>query len=187
MSAEALAHVFAIKGVSAEERLCLIWLANAGGSLGYPISAEWIGMGEFMCCHHEHAFSVLHELADKGFVRVGSEADGTPHCVWLTYGGEFFRPIDWTGEIKSRTRRVTALIERDGAGCAYCGCTPVNYEVDHFIPRAKGGADRMNNLVLACPPCNRAKRDSLPEDYLHDRPELFHLLSTNLKYLHEVS
>lgn len=184
MSAEALAHVFSISGVSADERLCLIWLANMGGGLGYPVSPEWIGMGEFMCCHYEHAFNVLHGLAEKGFVRLGSEDDETAHCVWLTYGGEFFRPIDWTGEIKSRNRRVIALIERDGPECVYCRCTPVNYEVDHFIPRSKGGADRMSNLVLACPPCNRLKRDMMPQDFLRDDPIRFRDLRDSLEVLY---
>lgn len=185
MSAAALAHVFAIRGVSADERLCLIWLANMGGDLGYPVTPEWIGMGEFMCCHYEHACNVLHDLADKGLVRLGSEEDGTSHCVWLTYGGEFFRPIDWTAETKNRNRRVTALIERDGPECVYCGSTPINYEVDHFFPRSKGGPDRMNNLVLACPPCNQLKRDKMPQDFLAEDPERFHVLSSNLKWLHE--
>lgn len=184
MSAEALAQVFASKGVTAEERLCLIWLANNGSGLGYPLRPEWIGMAEFMCCHYERAYDVLHDLVDKGLVRLGSEETETTSCVWLVYGGEFFRPIDWMAETKSRSRRVKALIERDGAECSYCGCTPVNYEVDHFIPRSKGGPDRMDNLVLACSPCNRAKRDHMPEDFLADRPDLFHVLSTNLKYPH---
>jgi 5-methylcytosine-specific restriction endonuclease McrA len=33
------------------------------------------------------------------------------------------------------------------------------WEVDHSVPRAKGGTDRLNNLAPACIGCNRSKRD----------------------------
>ena len=32
-------------------------------------------------------------------------------------------------------------------------------EIEHFIPRAKGGSDDESNLWLACPICNRHKGD----------------------------
>ena len=31
------------------------------------------------------------------------------------------------------------------------------FEVDHIVPRAKGGSDHRDNLQLLCPACNRAK------------------------------
>ena len=31
------------------------------------------------------------------------------------------------------------------------------FEVDHFIPRSKGGSDHLENLQLLCPHCNRVK------------------------------
>lgn len=31
------------------------------------------------------------------------------------------------------------------------------FEVDHVVPRAKGGSDHFENLQLLCPACNRAK------------------------------
>lgn len=33
------------------------------------------------------------------------------------------------------------------------------WEVDHSIPSAKGGTDRLNNLRAACVSCNRSKQD----------------------------
>lgn len=37
-------------------------------------------------------------------------------------------------------------------------------EIDHFIPRSKGGSDRVANLVLACHSCNQAKGNTLPQE-----------------------
>lgn len=35
------------------------------------------------------------------------------------------------------------------------------FEIDHIIPIAKGGIDDLRNLCLACPECNRYKRDRI--------------------------
>jgi len=66
----------------------------------------------------------------------------------------------------------------DGPNCAYCGilCRVVVYvdrpysrgrvpnvdpmleaQVDHVLPRSRGGADKMWNAVLACKRCNSSK------------------------------
>ena len=53
------------------------------------------------------------------------------------------------------------IFERDGFACVYCGQTPpgIVLEVDHLIPRARGGLDVSTNLVTACYACNRGKLD----------------------------
>ena len=42
------------------------------------------------------------------------------------------------------------------------------FEVDHVIPRARGGADHLENLQLLCPNCNRIKGDR-PQEWLMAR------------------
>jgi 5-methylcytosine-specific restriction endonuclease McrA len=56
--------------------------------------------------------------------------------------------------------------------CAYCSATGIPLEIDHVQPRAKGGSDRVSNLVIACHPCNQAKGDQPLEMFLADRPEV---------------
>ena len=41
--------------------------------------------------------------------------------------------------------------------CAYCGKKDRNLTKDHMVPIAKGGSDRMDNVVPACFSCNRRK------------------------------
>lgn len=61
------------------------------------------------------------------------------------------------------------LLERHGPICAYCG---VKFHarvmtLDHVTPRRGQTAyDRRDNLVLACPGCNAAKRDQAPLAFL---------------------
>jgi 5-methylcytosine-specific restriction endonuclease McrA len=49
------------------------------------------------------------------------------------------------------------LLEKWGRTCAYCGATGVPLQVEHIVPRTRGGSDRVSNLTLACDPCNKRK------------------------------
>jgi 5-methylcytosine-specific restriction endonuclease McrA len=49
------------------------------------------------------------------------------------------------------------LLEKWGRRCAYCGKTDTPLELEHILPRIKGGTDRVSNLTLSCHSCNQAK------------------------------
>jgi 5-methylcytosine-specific restriction endonuclease McrA len=49
------------------------------------------------------------------------------------------------------------LLEKWGRECAYCAETDTPREVEHIVPRASGGSNRVSNLALACNPCNQEK------------------------------
>lgn len=50
-----------------------------------------------------------------------------------------------------------AVIERDGPACAYCGALPDVPHIDHVVPLASGGTNSLDNLTVACGPCNKSK------------------------------
>ena len=52
-----------------------------------------------------------------------------------------------------------AVFVRDGHRCQYCGAGAEN--IDHVIPRSKGGTHTWDNVVAACRPCNARKEDRL--------------------------
>ena len=59
------------------------------------------------------------------------------------------------------------LLEKFGHRCVYCGGLsrdPV-LNIDHVVPRSRGGTDRVSNLALACRSCNEAKDDRPPEEW----------------------
>src|SRR5688500_15937602 len=67
----------------------------------------------------------------------------------------------------AETRRW--LLAEHGPVCAYCErtFTPSVMTLDHVTPRRGQSAyDRRDNLVLACPECNAAKRDMAPIAFL---------------------
>lgn len=55
-----------------------------------------------------------------------------------------------------------AIFARDGHRCQYCGAAAEN--IDHVIPRSRGGLHSWDNVVASCRPCNARKRDHLLED-----------------------
>lgn len=63
------------------------------------------------------------------------------------------------------------LLEKHGRRCAYCGAEHTPLNIDHIIPRASGGSDRVSNLTLACIPCNQAKGSRSLADFLVHEPE----------------
>jgi 5-methylcytosine-specific restriction endonuclease McrA len=59
------------------------------------------------------------------------------------------------------------LLEKWHRTCAYCGTTDVPLEVEHIVPKSRGGSDRVSNLTLACQPCNERKGNQTAEEFGH--------------------
>lgn len=51
---------------------------------------------------------------------------------------------------------------RDDGTCQYCGRTAEN--VDHVVPRSRGGPHVWENVVAACERCNAHKKDRTPDE-----------------------
>jgi 5-methylcytosine-specific restriction endonuclease McrA len=67
------------------------------------------------------------------------------------------------------TRR--AVFARDGWACQYCGGNAEN--LDHVVPRSRGGLHVWENVVAACRRCNAKKMDRTPQEAgyrLHRQP-----------------
>jgi hypothetical protein len=49
------------------------------------------------------------------------------------------------------------LLEKWDRKCAYCSKTGIPLQIEHIIPKSRGGSDRVSNLTLACEGCNQLK------------------------------
>lgn len=58
------------------------------------------------------------------------------------------------------------LLEKHGRKCFYCDKEVSNFEVEHLIPKAKGGSNRIDNLTLSCHSCNQKKRTLTAEEFI---------------------
>lgn len=78
-----------------------------------------------------------------------------PSVVRLCY----FVKVPYQARVALNRRAVFA---RDGHRCQYCGASAEN--IDHVVPRSKGGSHTWDNVVAACRRCNSHKRDRLLEE-----------------------
>jgi RRXRR protein/HNH endonuclease len=51
--------------------------------------------------------------------------------------------------------------------CAYCGRAGIPLEVEHIVPRIRGGTNRVSNLTLACKTCNQVKGKRTAGEFGH--------------------
>jgi 5-methylcytosine-specific restriction endonuclease McrA len=57
------------------------------------------------------------------------------------------------------------LLEKFRRRCVYCGRTNQPFEIDHVMPQARGGSDRVSNLVLSCHDCNAKKGNKTAAEF----------------------
>ena len=80
------------------------------------------------------------------------------------------------------------VLQKWGHRCAYCDAMDVPLEVEHILPRSRGGSSRESNLTLACVPCNTAKGTQDISVFLaHDPERLAHMLSQAQASLRDVA
>ena len=71
------------------------------------------------------------------------------------------------------------LLEKWARKCAYCGKSNTPLEIEHIIPKIRGGTDRVSNLTLACHKCNQKKGNQTAAEFGH--PEIQKKANQTLK------
>lgn len=64
------------------------------------------------------------------------------------------------------------LLEKWGRRCTYCHITGVPLQIEHIVPRVRGGTDRASNLALACKKCNLEKSNQTATEYGHPEVQM---------------
>jgi 5-methylcytosine-specific restriction endonuclease McrA len=85
----------------------------------------------------------------RGVIRTVSRMYERPSVIRLTYVVK--RP-----RLRVRLSK-REILRRDRYHCQYCGRKADSLTIDHVVPRHRGGEHRWENLVAACPQCNRRK------------------------------
>lgn len=71
------------------------------------------------------------------------------------------------------------LLEKYNRKCCYCGKENVPLEVEHIIPKSRGGTNRIDNLCLSCHECNQKKGNLTAEEFGY--PEVQRQVKETLK------
>jgi 5-methylcytosine-specific restriction endonuclease McrA len=78
----------------------------------------------------------------------------------------FLHRYDRTPRLTVRLTRENIML-RDQHQCQYCARKPAHrtdLNIDHVLPRSRGGPDTWENLVTSCRPCNLRKGRHTPEE-----------------------
>ena len=73
------------------------------------------------------------------------------------------------------------LLEKFNRQCVYCGAVDTRLEVEHLIPRSKGGSNRVSNLAISCHKCNQKKGAKDIKDFLSKKKELLNKILKRVK------
>jgi 5-methylcytosine-specific restriction endonuclease McrA len=84
------------------------------------------------------------------------------------------------GELKGYEVREY-LLEKWDRKCSYCGVENVPLQVEHILPKAKGGTNRISNLCLGCEKCNTKKGAQDIEKFLAKKPEVLKKILSQAK------
>lgn len=95
-------------------------------------------------------------LDGRGAIKTASSSFPRPSIVRLQYMVHRPRP-----RVKLTRREI---FRRDNYTCQYCGQYSKVLTIDHVIPRHRGGLHTWENLVTACPLCNRRKGGRTPQE-----------------------
>lgn len=148
------------------------------------LATRHLSPAEFGCYGRllDHYFATERALpADPvQLTRISGATDAADRCAVARVVAEFFelgadgllhhagadREIAQAARSSGNYARFRSLIfERDGGACVYCGATGDGLELDHVLPRSRGGSDLPDNLALACQTCNRSKGARTPEEW----------------------
>jgi 5-methylcytosine-specific restriction endonuclease McrA len=73
------------------------------------------------------------------------------------------------------------LLEKWNRECSYCGVENVRLQIEHIVPRAKNGSNRISNLCLACDSCNKKKGTLDIEIFLAKKPDILRRILSQAK------
>jgi len=57
------------------------------------------------------------------------------------------------------------LLDKWGRKCVYCNKKNIPLEVEHIIPKSRGGSSRVSNLIISCRKCNLKKGSQTAEEF----------------------
>lgn len=140
----------AVNTCSVERALTLLYTGHAQVVSETNGEYNTFSFGEW--CH-------IHSEADgEDFIRTISIRIRIPRIIVLCFFDRLPRK-----EVKFTRNNV---FERDKNTCQYCGkhFDRKDLNIDHVVPRQRGGRTTWTNVVCSCVPCNRRKGSRTPEE-----------------------
>ena len=90
----------------------------------------------------------LELMRERGRIQHGKRRN------WIKAAGVNYTLAEWQALVVAWDRR-----------CAYCSDGSAKLQPDHRLPVARGGANSIDNILPACPPCNFRKHTMTEEEF----------------------
>ena len=146
---------FGTSGLSLEEEAAYLRIVNAIHKHRAPVPNHDHVLAGLFRSSTRKARSLILALVEAGKIMI---EDGK------IFASDDFEPCGPETRTAIPARVKDQVAARDGLTCRYCGSCNGPLEYDHVFPWSRGGQHTLDNLVVACRPCNRAKRDRTPEE-----------------------
>jgi hypothetical protein len=121
-------------------------------------------------CSVKRAFMLLYQ----GHAQVvdASEGEGSFQTMTFAQWFDFSRGYEGTDVVSTVSFKIRVpkvrhnIFERDHNTCQYCGhkFDRKDLNLDHVIPRERGGETSWENIVCSCVPCNSRKGNRTPSE-----------------------
>lgn len=151
LSSEMICAAMDDRRFTGDKRLCWIAFADNDGICSPASVARWTGRTD------GRARELIEWFRAKGFVR---SVDGVDVC-------HEFSPCHGYREDQPRpvNKKRETVMKKYGGICAYCGDASGPFQIDHIMPKSRGGSNAMDNLAWSCAKCNSEKGAMTPEEW----------------------
>lgn len=108
-------------------------------------------------------------IADRAVeARSGVEAASRLEKTYWIFVARTFKKLRAGNINASSILKENKLLVQQSDRCTYCGVDG-SLQWEHIIPVSRGGPQTIDNLVLSCPACNRAKAARNPIEWYAQR------------------
>ncbi len=145
----------AIGFISVED--CIVNVTRGRACVVHPITFAPLSFDEWVD-QVESEIGTEFEIPDLRWIKTSSSRVPAPEVIVLKEYGK--RPPRKIGYTRGN------LWKRDQYSCQYCGVAlpGSKLQIEHVVPRSRGGPTTWLNTVAACGKCNSHKADRLPSE-----------------------
>lgn len=114
---------------------------------------------------YEYAKLIADRAIEERTSPVPATREGSGYWAFVAYT---FRRLCSEEIAPSDVVRENQILVAEGHRCAYCGSVD-RLQWEHIVPTSRGGPNTIDNMVLACAPCNRDKAARNPIEWYEAR------------------
>jgi hypothetical protein len=166
MSLEMVSFAFEQRNISPALKLAYVHVCDTIDAYSTQTLNVYLDeLAEFVGVPEATARGLLDEMVWKGFISSWQQSDEQSFQleIWVEPRRQLVTSPSKRKGISPGLR--LKVIHRHGKKCAYCQTTDGPFHIDHIHPVSRGGTNDIDNLTVACAPCNLSKRDHTLEEW----------------------